>query len=200
MPKYFSYGSQLPMCWVSGHALIPIHQSFVSNRGDMVMNFLLGCSFTCGSFENFMGVIILYSFFLALAVPSCINLKCISWTLLFAYVFWQGPHYVVVREALHWLRSQVVGETPLGSFWYLFYPNRKWHQLMVFIHPCYSSTHGIYQWYCNWNPPMVFIHPWYLPMLLWHPPMLFTRPWNWPLVLWHPPMVFIHPWNWPMVL
>ena len=32
---------------------------------------------------------------------------------------------------------------------------------MVFIQPCYSSTHGIYPWYCKWHPLMVFIHPWY---------------------------------------
>jgi len=32
-------------------------------------------------------------------------------------------------------------------------PNGKWHQPMVLIHPYYSSTHGIYPWYCKWNSP-----------------------------------------------
>ena len=29
---------------------------------------------------------------------------------------------------------------------------------MVCIHPWYSSTHGIYPWYCKWYLPMVLAH------------------------------------------
>jgi len=72
-------------------------------------------------------------------------------------------------------------------------PNGKWHQPMVFIHPCYSSIDGIYPWYCKWYPLMVFIHPWYCK---WHTPIVFIHPWYLPMVLWHPPIVFIHTWNW----
>ena len=140
------------------------HTLLVSKLVTIITRYLYPWIFICHGYGSFTNPYFI-KFHLLVRTLSVSKLVTSITGYLYPWIFvHHGYGLTTKNHSLHW--PCIFNKSFLGGNY------MQWGQFLLKeggmtrmendIHPWYSSTHGIYPWYCKWHLPMFFVHPWNL--------------------------------------